>query len=319
MATIAKRDTGWGRHVVVIGDVINDLIVRPLGPVTDDSDTRAEILAAPGGSAANVACWLGSLGHDVTFVGRVGAADCAHHTDWFARFGVEAHLAADPDVATGTIVVLVAPTGRRTMFVDRGANLGLVDADVPRLLLDGAAAVHLTGYSFFEDGVHRTAANVLATCLATDTPVTVDPSSVAFLRDVGPEAFLGWTRGAQICFPNRDEAALLAGTDDPMLGAARLTVHYATVVVTLDGDGAVVARAGEPPVLVPARRLHPLDTTGAGDAFCAGFLDRWCSPVAPEGSGGLDHAVDAAEWGVEVARRAVIALGGRPPELSWQR
>jgi sugar/nucleoside kinase (ribokinase family) len=293
---------GAGR-VVVVGDVINDVLVRPLGPVTPDSDTRAEIVRRPGGSAANLAAWLAALGCPVSFVGRVGAADATSHTEHLTSCGVEPHLAVDPERETGTIVVLLDGDGRRTMLVDRAANLALTSADVPPGLLERAAVLHLSGYSFFEPGVRAAARDLLARARALGLPVSVDPSSVAFLHDVGPAEFLSWTSGARFCFPNRDEAAALTGTPDPLEAAERLTEHYRTVVVTLDGDGCVVADRGTPPVPVAAQRLVAVDPTGAGDAFCAGFLAAWCRGRAP---------VDAAAEGARVAGEAVGRLGGRP-------
>jgi sugar/nucleoside kinase (ribokinase family) len=290
-------------RIVVVGDVVNDVLVRPLGPVTPDSDTRAQIVRRPGGSAANLASWLGSLGAPVSFVGRVGANDGAYHADHLGGFGVEPHLTVDPERETGTIVVVLDGAGRRTMLVDRAANLALTAADVPPGLLEQASVLHLTGYSFFESGVRAAALDLLARARALRVPVSVDPSSVAFLRDVGAEQFLSWTSGARFCFPNRDEAAALAGTSDPLRAAERLTDHYGTVVVTLDGDGCVVAGPGSRPVAVPTQRLVAVDPTGAGDAFCAGFLDAWSRGLEP---------VDAAVAGSLVARRAVGRLGGRP-------
>lgn len=295
---------GAAPRVLVVGDVINDVLVRPLSGVTTDSDTRAEIVRRPGGSAANLACWLGSVGAPVSFVGRVGRADHAYHRDHLAGFGVDAHLVADVDRETGTIVIVVDPEGGRTMFTDRGANLALTLADVPLDELARASVLHLTGYSYFEDGVRATALELDRLARARGTAVSIDPSSVAFLEDVGPERFLAWTSGARFCFPNRDEAAVLSGTTDPVEGAALLTRDYGTVVVTLDGDGAVVADRGSAPVRVPADRVRPLDTTGAGDAFCAGFLASWLRRPDP---------VAAAEAGARVARDAVIRLGGGPP------
>ncbi len=294
--------TGPGR-VVVVGDVVNDVLVRPLGPVTPDSDTRATIVRRPGGSAANLAAWLGSLGAPVSFVGRVGAGDRDFHAGCFAALGVEPHLAVDPERETGTIVVVLDDAGRRTMLVDRAANSALTAADVPPGLLERAALLHLTGYSFFEPGVRTAALELMARARALGVPVSVDPSSVAFLRDVGAEQFLAWTAGARFCFPNRDEAAELAGTGDPRRAAEALTAHYRTVVVTLDGDGCVVADRGTDPVAVPVHRLVAVDPTGAGDAFCAGFLDAWCRGSDP---------IAAAAAGARVARRAVSRLGGRP-------
>ena len=290
--------------VLVVGDVINDVLVRPLAAVTIDSDTRSQIVRRPGGSAANLACWLGRQGNDVVFVGRVGSSDHAFHTEFLARFGVDARLAIDTEAETGTIVIIVDELGRRTMLTDRAANLNLVPADVPSSLLEGASLLHITGYSLFEPAVRETMLEILACARLSDTPISVDPSSVSLLHDVGVENFLAWTAGAELAFPNRDESAALTGTSDPMLAAVRLTEHYRIAVVTLDGDGAVVACRGSEPVLVPAERVNALDSTGAGDSFCAGFLDHWTRTG--------DH-VGAARAGGTLARVAISRMGARPP------
>jgi sugar/nucleoside kinase (ribokinase family) len=290
--------------VLVVGDVINDILVRPLTAITVDSDTRSQIVRRPGGSAANLACWLGRQGNEVVFVGRVGASDHAFHTEFLNGFGVDAQLAIDTEAETGTIVIIVDEAGRRTMLTDRAANLNLVPADVPTALLDGASLLHFTGYSLFEPDVRTTMLELLERARVRGTPVSVDPSSVSLLNDVGVENFLSWTAGAELAFPNRDESAALTGTSDPMLAAVRLTEHYRIAVVTLDGDGAVVACRGDEPVLVPVDRVAALDSTGAGDSFCAGFLDHWTRTG--------DH-IGAARAGGLLARDAVSRMGARPP------
>ena len=285
---VAPSTTSTHR-VVVCGDVINDVLVKPLdglGP-WPGSDTPATIGARPGGAAANQAAWMAHLGADVVFAGRVGARDAAYHRRELARAGVRAHLVADREAETGSIVIMVAPDGERTMFTDRGANLRLRRSDVPAGLLDGAAALHLTGYTFCEPPLLEVALWLLEQARARELAVTIDPGSAAFLARLEPKAFLRWTEGAAVCFPNRDEAAVLTGEPDPVSMATSLTRHYGVVVVKLGGAGCVLATPGEAPVLIAAQPAQATDTTGAGDAFCGAFLSKWLSAGPKTPAAGL--------------------------------
>ncbi len=294
---------------MVIGDVINDVLVKPAEAVTPGSDTAAAIRARPGGSAANQAAWMAHLGAETVFAGRVGAGDAGYHHRELARAGVSAHLAADPDTGTGSIVIMVAQDGERTMFTDRGANLRLRRADLPAGLLDGAAVLHLTGYTFCEPPLLELALWLLAEAHARDLAVTVDPGSAAFLARMEAGAFLRWTEGAAVCFPNRDEAAVLTGEPDPVTMAARLTRHYRAVVLKLGDQGCLLAVPGQPPVRVPAYSAQATDTTGAGDAFCGAFMSRWLGALAaPE----VADLIGAAEYAVRIAAAVVTRFGGRP-------
>jgi sugar/nucleoside kinase (ribokinase family) len=302
------------RRIVVCGDVINDILVKPLDSVTPDSDTPATILSRPGGAAANQAAWMAHLGADVVFAGRAGARDVAHHRRELARAGVRVHLAADREAETGSIVVMVAPDGERTMLTDRGANLRLRRSDVPARLLDDAAALHLTGYTFCEPPLLEVALWLLGQARARGLAVTIDPGSAAFLARMEPAAFLGWTEGAAVCFPNRDEAAVLTGETRPLAMATRLTRHYDVVVVKLGGEGCVLAVRGEAPVLIAAPPARATDTTGAGDAFCGAFLSKWLAR-APAAALTIAPAVDlaeAAQFAVQIAATVVTRFGARP-------
>jgi len=290
-------------RVLVVGDVINDTVAKTSAPLVPDADNPAVIRARPGGSAANQAAWMARLGLSVVFAGRVGAEDVGFHRRELARFGVEPRLTADESAATGAIVVLVGPDGERTMITDRGANLMLRPGDVPAALLDGVALLHLTGYSFFAPAPRAVVLGLISEASRRGVPFTVDPGSAAFLRQLAPGAFLDWTEGAAVCFPNRDEAAVLAGQPDPPLAAAALAGNYGAVVVKLGADGAVLAVGDAAPVPIPARPAVARDTTGAGDAFCAGFLAAWLAGVP------LTEAGTAA---AKAAALAVAALGGRP-------
>jgi sugar/nucleoside kinase (ribokinase family) len=116
-------------------------------------------------------------------------------------------------------------------------------------------------------------------------------------------AFLRWTHGAAVCFPNRDEAAVLTGEADPVTMAARLTRHYRAVVVKLGDQGCVLAVPGLAPVRIPAHPARATDTTGAGDAFCGAFMSRWLSRA---------DLIGAAEYAVRIAAAVVTRFGARP-------
>lgn len=304
-------------RVLVVGDVINDILAVVPGRLRPGADNPATIVTRAGGSAANQAAWLASLGVDVAFAGRAGAADAAFHRRELARFGVEPHVAADESAPTGSIVVLTGADGERTMITSRGANLNLSPDDAPAALLDGADLLHLTGYTLFEPGTRAVARSLIAEAGRRGIPFTIDPGSAAFLAALSPGEFLEWTRSAAVCFPNWDEAVVLAaGPDSSQPAAVRqdprhaerlaasLAPHYAVVALKLGADGAVIAAAGETvPARIPALPVSVRDATGAGDAFCAGFLAGWLAGADPRA---------AAASGARAAARAVTVLGGRP-------
>ena len=289
-------------RVLVVGDLVDDISVRVLGEVTEASDTNAEIRMRPGGSAGNVAAWLGHLGVDTVFCGRVGADAVERHTTALADHGVAAHLAGDPDRTTATIVLQLDHVGERTMFVDRGANRGLVPADVPDAAWEGVTWLHLTGYTFFDPATRPVAAGLVEEARRRGLPFSVDPSSVAFLRDVGPDEFLAWIDGAELVVPNLDEARLLVGSTGPAIDLDALAARFPHVVVTLGALGAAYL-GGTHRAQVTAPRVEVVDTTGAGDAFAAGFLARLLHGATPE---------DALDGGRAAAETCVAHLGARP-------
>ncbi len=286
----------------MVGDLVDDISVRVLDDVTEASDTNAEIRLRPGGSAGNVAAWLGHLGVDAVFCGRVGADGLDRHLAAFRDCGVEAHLAGDLDRTTATIVLQLDRQGDRTMFVDRGANRGLVPEDVPAEAWEDVTWLHLTGYTFFDPSTRPVATGLVAEARRRGARVSVDPSSVAFLRAAGGEEFLGWIDGADVIFPNIDEARILVGSTGPKIDLDALAVRFRHVVVTLGSMGAAYL-GGMERAQITAPRIDVVDTTGAGDAFAAGFLARWMHGSAPE------EALDA---GRAAAEQCVAQLGARP-------
>jgi sugar/nucleoside kinase (ribokinase family) len=290
-------------RVLIVGDVIDDIVVTPLGKVTRDSDTTSRVRATPGGSAANQAAWLAVSGVDVRFVARVGAADVERHRAELSTFGVDALLIADSDAPTGTIVLILDDDGGRTMYTDRGANMRLTAADLPSSLLDDVDALHVNGYALFAESPRLAVVSLIDEARRRGIAVTADPSSAAYLEELGASTFLACTTGASVCMPNLDEGRVLSDLIEPSDVLARLCEHYPVVALKLGPGGVLVGGDGEVELVAPASS-SVVDPTGAGDAFCAGFLMSWLDG---------NSAVDAASAGSQLAARAVATEGGRPP------
>lgn len=288
------------KRIVTFGDVIDDIVVVPQGPVRADTDTHSTIRVAPGGSAANTAAWLASLGVGVDFVGRVGADDLERHHRDLTGAGITPHLSADPDLPTGRIVIVVEKNSR-TMFTDKGANVNFTPDAVTDALLAEAAVVHVGGYSVMHDpeGV----GHLIGRARSAGTAVSLDPSSAGFLADFGVARFFDVVAGADILLPNLDEGRMLAGVNDPLEVVRALSARFGVVALTLGEDGCLVTAPGVEPTLIEAVPATLVDPTGAGDSFSAGFLAEWVASGDP---------VAAARAGVAVAARAVAVIGARP-------
>jgi sugar/nucleoside kinase (ribokinase family) len=288
--------------ILVIGDVMLDIIAAPQAPIVQASDTPAEITLLPGGSGANQAAWLAHLGSAAIFVGRAGHTTQAEHVAALRAHGVEPLIAADPTARTGTLVTLIGANGERSFLTDRGANARLERADVPAALLDRIDHIHVSGYALVSPGPRAAVRDFLASALARGVPFSVDVGSIGFLRAIGGDAFLDWTRGAAVCFANADEAALIAGGADVDEQCARLGAAYPTAVITRGAAGARAVCGGEAwSVAAPAATA--VDTSGAGDAFVAGFLT-----TKLRGAG----IVESLQAGVRAGTAAVTGYGGRP-------
>ncbi|UXY26898.1 carbohydrate kinase family protein [Streptomyces sp. HUAS TT20] len=302
-AVTAGRD----RALLVVGDVVTDVVARHQGPLAAGTDTAAVIRTVPGGAGANVACWAAHAGcADVRLLGRVGADSAAWHERELVAAGVRPRLVVDPRAATGTVICLVdvGASAERTFLTDSGASLRLEPADWSDAALDGVARLHLSGYLLFSESSRALAAVALAAARARGVPVSLDPASAGFLRELGVDRFLAFAGGLDVLLPSRDEAYLLTGLPDPADAAAKLSRHIPLVVAKLGAQGALVARSGTVLTHVPAAPATPHDTTGAGDAFTGAFLAALVAGADPEA---------AAARGCRAGALAVEAVGGRPP------
>ncbi|MFF6996999.1 carbohydrate kinase family protein [Streptomyces sp. NPDC008313] len=312
MSDTGRGGTGSGTRpddgaLLVVGDVVTDVVALHRGPLASGTDTVATIRTVPGGAGANVACWAAHRGAvDVRLLGRVGTDSAAWHRRQLTACGVRPLLVADPLMPTGTVICLVdgGSSAERTFLTDSGAALRLGPDDWSPDLLDGVGRLHLSGYLFFSAPGRDLVTAAVESARARGVPVSVDPASEGFLRDLGVDRFLALAEGVDILLPSRAEAALLTGLPDPADAAAELSRRIPLVVAKQGADGALVAGSGSVLARVPAVPARARDTTGAGDAFTGAFLAALLSGAAPE---------EAAAHGCQAGASAVRGVGGRPP------
>jgi ribokinase len=292
-------------EALVVGDLMADVLASMSTPLARHSDTPSTVTMHGGGSAANVAAWLAAQGVRTTFVGCVGDDALGRAgLATLAATGVDvSHVAVDPNRATGTCIVLVEPSGERSMLPDPGANDALEPADLPRQLFRPGRHLHLSGYTLLREGSRAAGLAALTRAADAHMTISVDPSSEALLRAVGAERFRRWTEDVQVLLPNSDEAVALAGLPDPKAAAEELSSSYDEVVVTLGRQGALWQRGFITATAPAEQSAKVVDTTGAGDAFAAGFLASWLLHPEPE---------TALAAGNHLAGRAIERAGARP-------
>jgi sugar/nucleoside kinase (ribokinase family) len=277
--------------LVCIGDLVEDVIVWTAGPLVYATDNPSEIVRTRGGSAANVAVFASAFG-PVRFIGRVGDDALGRAlVDELVRAGVEPYVQRAG--RTGSIVILVDALGERTMYPDRAAAAEL--ADVPTSWVAGAGAVHAPAYCFATPESRATTLELLNSAHWAGATVSLDVASVSLLASIGPDTYLDLVRALapHVLFANADEAAALS-LDRIHLPATTIVIKDGPEpVLLIGGDG---SRLAVPVPPVPAVR----DTTGAGDAFAAGYLTALLAGAT---------ALEAAGNGNKVAASVLSAAG----------
>lgn len=287
----------------IIGEVMVDVIAHTSSPPAPGSDAQASVTDQDGGSAANVAAWLADLGVPVELTARIGAD--ARGDGALARLetaGVTVNAARDTSLPTGRCVIIVAQDGERTMFPDAGANARLAESDINTGSWCAGEHLHVSGYSLLREGSRAAVLGALGKARAAGLTVSVDASSEAPLRALGPEVFLSWLEEGDLLFANAAEARALAGDTSPERAMALLADRGLLAVVKLGGAGALAAMTDRRWSVAAVPTLAR-DTTGAGDAFAAGFLASWTE------DGDVEEALRLA---TRIAARAVSQEGGRP-------
>ena len=257
----------------VIGDLVEDIVVWLPESLNYGADTPSRIVRTRGGSASNVAVFAATVARNETnqapssrLVAQVGDDRLGDQL-----IGALRDAGVDPCVVrggrTGSIVVIVSPDGERTMLTDRAASTQLQQA--PEKWFESVSLLHVPAYSLFSEPLATATRSCIATAHEKNIPVSIDASSASLIKEFGVNKFRELIRQLRpkIFFCNTDEAEILNLTTQPLdldivvikAGARPTTLIENNVVKTIE-----VEPVGE-----------IIDTTGAGDAFAAGFLTKF--------------------------------------------
>lgn len=266
---------------------------------------RTDWIQASGGSGANTAAGLASLGSKVAYVGRVRDDDLGHFfVEDMRRAGITFDVAPAGDgPGTARCMVMVTPDAQRTMNTFLGASAAITTDSVDPELVARAAICYGEGYLWDAEPAKATMrlAFEIARSAGRRNSLTLSDS---FCVERHRDSFLDLLDDEiDIVFANEAEALCLFETEDVGRAAAQLAALCPTAVMTRSEAGCIVVENGER-VDAPA---HPVaevvDTTGAGDLFAAGFLHGVVT--------GADTA-ECARLGAVAAAEVISHIGPRP-------
>lgn len=271
------RRTGGPARIVVLGDLMLDVVLAPERLLEHGTDVPGRVSLVQGGSAANTARWLARLGARTSLIAAVGRDPAGRALVEAVRGdGVQARVMRVAGARTGRIGVVLAPDGERSFVADRGAADQLAPTDLQAAWFTRADALHLPVYSLLGEPLGQAGQRAVALAREAAATVSIDLASIGPLLAQGRRAARTLIEDVapDLLFATAAEAEALLGR-----GAVTGLLELApTAVVKRGSKGAtVLARDGDAMLRfeVATEHLTAADTTGAGDAFDAGFLVGW--------------------------------------------
>jgi len=258
--------------LVVLGELNVDLILTgDTTPVWGQHEKLVDdARLIPGGSSMIFACGAARLGLRTAYVGVVGEDVFGRlMRDHLEAMGIDTqHVIVDPHVRTGVTVHLTAPDGDRAMLTYLGSIAALRAEQVAPALLRSTRFLH-AGCYFLQHALQSDLPGLFRAARAAGATTTLDTNWDPDERwDSGLQAVLAET---DVFLPNAAEARHIAGVAGTEQALLRLADVVPTVAIKCGAEGAIAVRGPERVTQRPPR-IAPVDTTGAGDSFDAGFV-----------------------------------------------
>ncbi len=284
--------------------------------LVDDADIVAllhrigdRIAMMPGGAAANTTLGATKLGLRTAYLGKIGGDVTAeHYLANFTAAGGDASRFKRASLPNGRCLSMVTPDGQRTMRTHLGAAMTLHPDEVTLADFRGCRHAHIEGYLLFNPAL---ADKVMATARAAGCTISLDLASFEVVNVARDWIFQQLREGVHIVFANEDEAkALFQQERDYETYARDLAQFGGIAAVKMGKDGAWVAQGSDMHRVFPVSVERVVDTTGAGDAWAAGFLYGHLrgKPLAVAGAIG-------SMMGAETVQH----LGASIPDVHWPR
>jgi sugar/nucleoside kinase (ribokinase family) len=254
-----------------------DVVLAPERALEHGTDVPGHVRLVQGGSAATTARWIARLGGGVSMVAAVGRDPAGRAlVETLRSDGATARVIRVPGARTGRIGVLVSPDGERSFVTDRGAALQLRSSDLKSAWFARADAVHLPVYSLLDEPLSLAGRRAIELAREAGAAVSIDLASIGPLLARGRRAARTLLEeiAPDLLFATASEAEGLLGRY-----AVEGLLDIAPVAVVKRGSkgATVMARDSEANLRfeVATEHINATDSTGAGDAFDAGFLVTW--------------------------------------------
>lgn len=223
---------------------------------------------APGGSAPNTLDALAAWGIDSRLIGMVGRDEDGEYCKRYFRGDISA-IKTHPELPTGRCISMVTPDSERTMRTFLGASAAIAPEDLQELDFAGVDLLLFEGYMLYDEPLTL---KIFEIAERLAIPVAFDLASFELVAKYRKSLLPDLLKKCAVLFCNREEAEAFAGQGSNAELLDRLSVFAPLVALKLGRDGALIRQNGETIAVEAELVENPVDTTGAGDLWQAGFL-----------------------------------------------